>query len=136
MVFPLEWVRVDQKYGHVQFVPTSAPFLSPIGGMVMQRMAGGRTLPFAIEFEYVAGIANAAKTYPELVEAVIKLAVLKIVEDGYMPQSGSISADGLSQSISVDVSKYSDAVDTLMHGGDGSNGGLVARINGIRMAVL
>lgn len=133
---PLEWVRVDKKYGHMQFVPTNAPFLSPIGGMVMQQMAGGRSLPFAIEVEYVAGIADAAATYPEMVEAVIKMAMIKVVEDNFMPQSGSISADGLSQSMSVDVSKYHDAFDTIMNGTDGANGGLMSRINGVRMAVF
>lgn len=119
-----------------KFVPTNAPFLSPIGGMVMQQMAGGRSLPFAIEVEYVAGIADAAATYPEMVEAVIKLAMIKVVEDNFMPQSGSISADGLSQSMSVDVSKYHDAFDTIMNGTDGANGGLMSRINGVRMAVF
>jgi hypothetical protein len=58
------------------------------------------------------------------------------VEDAFVPQSGSISADGLSQSLSVDVSKYHDAVDAILNGPPNSNGGLMTRIHGIRMGVI
>ena len=133
---PPDWVRVDKKYGHLQFVPTSSPFLSPIGGLVMNSMAGGRMLPFAIEIEYTAGLANAGRLYPELLDVVQKLAVTKIVEDAFLPQSGSISADGLSQSMSVDCDKYHEAIDRIINGAPGSNGGLVARIHGIKVMVM
>jgi hypothetical protein len=133
---PADWIRVDKKYGQIQFVPTSSPFLSPIGGLVMNQMAAGRMLPFAIEIEYTAGLADASKLYPELPDVVQKLAVTKIVEDSFLPQSGSISADGLSQSMSVDVSKYHDAIDRIINGPPGANGGLVARIHGIKTMVM
>jgi hypothetical protein len=65
----------------------------------------------------------------------MKQAVIGIIEDSYLPQSGSISADGLSQSMSMDVAKYHDTVDRLLNG-DNGNGGLMARIHGIRAMVL
>jgi len=133
---PHDWIRFDGRYGQIQIVPTGTSYPSMMGGMFMSHLSGGKTLPFTVALEYVAGIANAAKQYPELVDVVMKLAAVKIVEDGFMPQSGSISADGLSQSLSVDVSKYHESVDLVLNGPAGSNGGLMSRIHGIRMMVL
>lgn len=132
---PADWIRVDRKYGHLQVVPTGTSYQTLLGGLFMSHLSGGKTLPFTVALDYVAGLANVAQDYPELIDAVVKLAVIKIVEDGFMPQSGSISADGLSQSVSVDVSKYHDAVDRILNGADG-NGGLVAKIHGIRAMVM
>jgi hypothetical protein len=131
---PPDWVRIDKRPAHLQLVPNSSPFLSPIGGLVMSSMAGGRMLPFAIEVEYTAGLKDAAKQYPELVDAVQKDAVASIIDDAMLPQSGSISADGLSQSNSVDTSKYHDAVDRILNG-SGSNGGLMVKLHGVRLMV-
>lgn len=133
---PADWIRMDARYGQIQIVPTGTSYPTMMGGMFMSHISGGKSLPFTIALEYVAGIANAGREYPELVDAVMKLAAVKIVEDGFMPQSGSISADGLSQSVSVDVSKYEDSVDKILHGDPGTNGGLMAKINGIRMVVI
>ena len=66
----------------------------------------------------------------------MKKAVLKILEDSFLPQSGSISADGLSQSLSVDMEKYHDMIDRTLNGGKGSNGGLMTAIHGVRIGVL
>jgi hypothetical protein len=132
---PADWIRMDAKYGQVQLVPTGTAYQTLLGGLFMSHLSGGKTLPFTISLEYVAGLANVSRDYPDLIDAVIKLATIKIVEDGFMPQSGSISADGLSQSLSVDVSKYHDAVDRVING-EAGNGGLVARIHGIRAMVL
>jgi hypothetical protein len=136
MDVPKDWLRYDGKYGQVQLVPTGTAYQTLLGGMFLSHFSGGRQLPFTLEMEYVAGLANVQRDYPDLLDAVQRLAVVKIVEDGFMPQSGSISADGLSQSLSVDTSKYHDAVDTILNGAAGSNGGLMARIHGIRMAVI
>ena len=62
--------------------------------------------------------------------------MLKIVADAFLPQSGSISADGLSQSLSVDMSKYSEFIDEALNGPHGSNGGLMTKIHGIRSMVF
>lgn len=136
---PSDWIRVDRKYGRVQFVPTSSPFLSPIGGLVMNNMASGRMLPQAIELEYTAGLtaAEIRSKYADLLDVVQKQAVTKIIEDSFPAASGSVSADGLSQSMSVDLSKYHDMIDHAINGGPGgSNGGLMVRIHGIRTVVM
>jgi hypothetical protein len=133
---PMDWIRHDPRYGQVQIVPTGTAYQTLLGGMFLSQFSGGRQLPFTVELEYIAGLANAARDYPDMIDAIQKMAVVKIVEDGFMPQSGSISADGLSQSLSVDASKYQESVDTILNGPAGSNGGLMARIHGVRMTVI
>src|SRR3546814_15149872 len=93
----------------------------------MQALGGGRTIPFMIQLTYVAGLANAARDYPDLLDVIKKKAVLKIVQDRYLPQSGSISADGLSQSVSVQMDQYQDVIDHALYGGKGTNGGQIGR---------
>jgi hypothetical protein len=133
---PLDWVRPDRKYGIIQFVPSSTAFAAPLNAFVMQAIGNGRTIPIAMQISYVAGIEDAAKTYPELVDVILKKTVLKVIDDGFLPQSGSISADGLSQSLSVDMDKYHDAIGRTLNGGKGSNGGLMTAIHGIRVGVV
>lgn len=132
---PHDWIRMDGKYGQIQLVPTGAPYPTLLGGLFLSHFSGGKTLPFTVDLEYVAGLTNVERDYPDLIDAVLKLATVKIIEDAFMPQSGSISADGLSQSLSVDVSKYHDSIERILNGADG-NGGLMARIHGIRMLVV
>ena len=133
---PLDWLRVDKKYSHVQFVPSSSAFAAPLNAFVMQSIGNGRTIPLAIQISYVAGLQDVPANYPELLDAVYKTAAIKILEDAFMPSSGSISADGLSQSMSVDVSGYHDSVDRILNGPKGANGGLMAAIHGIRVGVM
>jgi hypothetical protein len=38
--------------------------------------------------------------------------------------------------MSVDVSKYEDSIEQIINGGSGSNGGLMTKINGIKMLVM
>ena len=133
---PVDWVGMDRKTGTIQFVPTNTAFAAPLNAFVMQAMGAGRTIPLAVQVSYVAGLLNAASDFPELLDAVMKTAVLKILEDAFLPQSGSISADGLSQSMSVDMDKHHDSVDRILNGGKGSNGGLMTAIHGIRVGVL
>jgi len=52
------------------------------------------------------------------------------------PNSASISADGLSQSLSVDMEKYRGAIEATLFGPKGSNGGLMTAIHGIRLGML
>lgn len=133
---PTDWIRVERKYGQIQFVPTSTAYLAPLGAFLMSTLGGGRTIPFAIQVTYVAGLENAARDYPELLDAIKKQAVLKVIEDGFLPQSGSISADGLSQSMSTDMEKYRDTIGNIINGPKGSNGGLMTAIHGVRLSVL
>jgi len=133
---PLDWLRMDKKYGMVNFVPSSTAFAAPLNAFVMQAIGHGRTIPMAIQFNYVAGLADVPKNYPELLDAILKKTALKVIEDAFLPQSGSISADGLSQSISNDMDKHHETIDRILNGGKGSNGGLMAAIHGIRMQAL
>lgn len=126
---PLDWLRYDAKYGMVQFVPSSTAFIAPLQSFVMAAIANGRTIPLAIQFSYVAGLANVKADYPELLDAIIKTASLKIIADAFLPQSGSISADGLSQSISNDMDKHYESVDHVLDG-------LMTAIHGIRVGVM
>lgn len=133
---PADWLRLDRKAGHIRFVPASSPFVAPLNAFILQALGGGRSIPFAIEVTYTAGLENAARDYPELIDVVMKSAALKVIEDAFLPQSGSISADGLSQSISVDVSKYHEMIDTILNGAPGTNGGLMTAIHGVRAIVM
>jgi len=108
---PADWIRLDRKYGHIRLVPGTQSFAAPLSVWVMRVMGGGRTIPHMIQVRYRAGLANAARDYPDILDLVYKSAVLRILEDAFLPQSGSISADGLSQSQSWDTAKYRDLID-------------------------
>lgn len=133
---PGDWLRVDNRYAHIRFVPASSQFVAPLNAFILQALGGGRTIPFAIQVNYVAGITNAWKTYPEMIDAIKKMAVLKIIENGFLPSSGSISADGLSQSMSIDMKLYRDTINNIIDGPPGCNGGLTTAIHGIRTSAL
>jgi hypothetical protein len=132
---PIEWLRLDKKYGNLQIVPSSVASIV-MSGFLLQLIGSGRVIPQVLAITYVAGLENAARDYPDLVDVVKKVAVLKIIEDAFLPQSGSISADGLSQSMSVDMSKYDEAIDRILNGRKGSNGGLRTAIHGITLGVM
>lgn len=133
---PMEWLSVDKKYGQIRIVPTSSAVMTGLAGLSMLGMQAGRVIPSMIRMEYTAGLTDVANTYPELIDAIKKLAVTKLVSDLFLPQSGSISADGLSESMSVDMSKYHETIDHILNGPEGSNGGLMAKIHGIRSVVI
>ena len=133
---PLDWLRTDKRAGHIRIIPTNSAVLMGTAGFAMTSMLNRRTIPDMVQVAYTAGLRDAAADYPELIDVIKKKAVLKIVADAFLPSSGSISADGLSQSISVDMSKYSDAIDEIINGPKGSNGGLMNAIHGIRSMVF
>ena len=92
-------------------------------------MAGGRVIPAMIRVRYVAGLKNVARDFPDLVDVVKKMAILRILQTAFLPQSGTISADGLSQSTSLDIQKWHDGVDDALDV-------LMQAIHGPRMTVL
>lgn len=127
---PLAWIRLDKKAGHIRFVPTgSALSAGPLSAFILSAMGGGRQIPQMIQFRYRSGLTNAAADYPDLVDLVQKMACLRIVQDAYLPQSGSISADGLSQSISAQMDAYHDGVDAAIDT-------LTQSLHGVRMVIL
>ena len=133
---PLDWLRIDHRAGHVRIVPSGMASMLGLSGFGMNTMLNRRTVPDMVQLSYTAGLANAAQDYPELIDVVKKKAVLSVLADSFVPQSGSISADGLSQSMSMDLGKYSEAIDEIIHGPKGSNGGLMTKIHGIRGMVF
>lgn len=133
---PLDWLRIDGKFGTIQFVPSSTAFIAPLNAFVMQAIGNGRMIPLAVQLTYVAGLLDAAQRYPELIDAIMKKATIKVVEDLFLPQSGSISADGLSQSLSNDMDAHRETVERIINGGKGTNGGLMTSIHGIRVGTL
>ena len=128
LTVPTEWIKIDKKYGHVRFLPTNA-FLGALGGMLIGGM-GLQGSPQFIEVRYTAGLKNAAQDYPDLIDLVQRMAMLRMMHDAMLPASESISADGLSQSKSApDLEKMQDSIDkqleTLRH-----------RIHGVHMMVM
>lgn len=130
---PADWVRLDRKYGHVRIVPTSQMATLPMTVFLMQAMGGGRVIPSMIQVQYVAGILNAKSDpkWADLIDVILKQATLNLVEGVYLPQSGSISADGLSQSVGFDVQKYRETIEWKLFGSKGSPGGLWTAIHGV-----
>ena len=132
---PIEWLKLDKKYGQVRIVPTANGSMVLLNSYLLQLLGAGSNIPHMLQMYYVAGLVNAAADFPDLLDAIKKMAVLKIIEDGFLPQSGSISADGLSESMSTDMGKYHEAIDRMLNGADG-NGGLMAAIHGVRLVVV
>lgn len=69
-VVPPEWLRVDKKYGQIRVVPSGASGGSPVSLFLMQSMGGGRSVPQMIHLRYVAGLANAARDFPDLMDLI------------------------------------------------------------------
>ena len=130
LMIPAGWIRLDKKYGQIRFVPNgSTANLGPLSYFILSQISSGRTIPNMIQVRYVAGVANVKQKYPELVTLVKRMAILKVLKDAFLPQSSSISADGLSQSNSIDLSKWQDSL-------DGDMEKLRENIHGIRMMVV
>jgi hypothetical protein len=127
---PDNWIRLDRKAGHLRFVPNGPSLQAgPLSVFILSSMAGGRVIPAMIRVRYVAGLQNAARDFPDLVDVVKKMAILRMLQTAFLPQSGSISADGLSQSTSLDIQKWHDGVDDALDV-------LMQAIHGPRMTVL
>lgn len=130
LTVPPEWIQLDFKYGHIRIVPAgSAMGLGQMSSFLMSTFSAGRTLPGALQIRYTAGLKNAKRDYPDLVNLVKRMAVLRILKNALLPQSSSISADGLSQSNSIDMVKWQEGIDKDL-------GDLRDQIKGIRLGVL
>lgn len=133
---PQDWIRTDKRSGQIRLVPASAAWTAPLNAFLMQAMGGGMTIPNMIQVKYTCGLKDVKNDYPDLVDVIMKKAVLKMLDDLYLPASGSISADGLSQSINFDPERYRTMIDTVLFGPKGSNGGLWTQIHGIGSGIL
>lgn len=112
---PANWIVLDEKPGMLTFVPgVGAMLATHASTAVMTAVMTGTRVPYMMKVRYTAGLKNIADDYPDVLDAVLRTAVLKVLEDAFLPQSGSISADGLSQSFSADAAKYRDSLDGLL----------------------
>lgn len=132
---PNDWIRLDKKYGHIRLVPASSTFVAPLGAFIMQAIGGGGTIPGMIQLQYVTGYQDVKAEMPAIVNVIYRLALLNIIEENFEPSSQSISADGLSQSISWDPQKQRDLIEETLFGPKGANGGLFTAIHGLSATV-
>lgn len=126
---PLDWVRLDRKVGRISLVPTQTILSLPLNAFIMSAIGGGRNIPLMLHVRYRAGLENAATEWPDLLALIKRQAVLDIIGDRFIPSSGSVSADGLSQSISFESVKYQDEISAKTEK-------LRSAIHGIRMMVM
>lgn len=106
---PLSWLRLDPKYGQLHLYPSAQAISAPLTLFIMQAMGAGYTIPDMIQVRYRAGLQET--DYPDVIDVTLRLALCRILGDAMLPQSASISADGLSQSNSIDVGKLQQEVE-------------------------
>lgn len=125
---PADWIRIDKQYGHLRLVPSSQAALAPLNMFVMQAISGGRLYPEFIHIRYTAGLSNVSREHSDIIDLIYKMAVMKIIDDLYLPQSVSESIDGMSQTSSLDMSKFAEKIDDKIEV-------LRQSLHGIRMAI-
>lgn len=111
---PKDWMRVDKKYGKIQFVPVYSTFGPNFSGWLMSMFAGGRSIPLAVQVRYRAGLQDATTRWPDLLNIISRLAVLDIINDQFLPTGGSSSVDGLSQTLNWNVNEHKDLIDSRL----------------------
>lgn len=110
---PSEWIKLDHKYGHVHLFPSAQTASAPLAMVVtLQAISAGVIVPHMIRVRYTAGLSNTSTLYPDVIDLVKRMAVLRMIHDAFVPQSESISADGLSQSKSVDIAKMQEGIES------------------------
>ncbi len=129
MDVPQDWLRVDPRAGEVQMVPSGGALGLAFGGVGLALFGAGLNLPLAVHVRYRAGLADVRRDVPDLLALVQRMAVLDILGDGFIAASGSISADGLSQSRSWDPDKQRAEI-------DGALDKIRQSLLGVRMMVL
>lgn len=105
---PLDWLRLDYKHGQLSIVPGGLISSQPLSLMQMQLFFAGQNVPHMIQIQYVAGLQPTDPHVPDVQDLILRLAALRVLYDQFLPQSSSISADGLSRSASQDLGKQRD----------------------------
>ena len=126
---PQDWIQVDRKYGCINLLPSSTFTNLPLNSWLLSVLGSGRDIPFGLKLRYSAGLSDALNEYPDLVQLILRRTVISVMDDAFLPQSGSISIDGMSQSLSRDVDKYREATEKSL-------ARIAEAIRGIRMVVL
>jgi hypothetical protein len=107
---PTSWIQLDKRMGLVNVVPGPGGLNIPLNIFAMQAMNTGTTVPNMIRVQYTAGLDPTHFMYADVQDVCMRLVGLRLIKDTFTPQSGSISADGLSQSQSVDLAKFADGI--------------------------
>lgn len=128
-VVPQDWIRLDRKHGHIKLTPMSQTGVISANIFLLNAISSGSSVPMMMQLRYTAGLRDPMAQYPELADLVKKMAMLRLLQDAMLPQSGSISGDGLSESVSVDIEKFHDGVNDKLDA-------LREVIHGVRMVVL
>jgi len=126
---PIEWIRMDKKYGHIKIVPTTLGFAVPLPVYLMQIMGMGSGLPFMLRLRYQAGLKDIATNYPDIIELLNRMTMLSVLKGAFLPTSGSLSVDGISRSQGISIAAWQSSIDELMDN-------LRDSIHGVRMVVV
>lgn len=109
---PPSWVLFDAPGSVLQIIPGgSGASEVPLSVFVLQTLTSGYTVPHMLRVRYTAGLTPEHEFYQLIRGLALRQGAVRVLMNSFIPQSGSISADGLSQSASMDVSKYQDALD-------------------------
>lgn len=107
---PSDWIRCDLKYGHLQLVPTGAASIGAAPFAIFGGALFGRgPVPQMMQVRYRSGINIA--DYPDILDLIKQKTMLSVIDDLFLPSSGSISADGLSESLSMDMNAHRERID-------------------------
>jgi len=107
---PLDWLRIDHQYGAINLFPYNVSSLST-QTLFLTTLYSGGSFPTAIRLRYRAGLDNVEANYPDVLGIIRRMAVLRLLHDAFLPQSGSITSDGLSQSTSINLAVMQDSLD-------------------------
>lgn len=111
---PPDWMRIDHEFGSIRLVPTSAAIYGHFSAFMLSLFSGGRSVPASIVVDYTAGFRSGTLTVPEtlstnyadLLEHLKQSVIADILMDAFVPGSLSISADGESQSMTLDIQRF------------------------------
>ena len=105
---PSTWIKFDHRFGMIRLVPAQVPVFQPFTAAVLACFTGGRGVPQAIYVDYTAGFNSVQleDDWQDLLAYIRRSAILAIATDALFPSSGSISADGLSQSAGFAIKDY------------------------------
>lgn len=125
---PNQWLLLDRNVLQVVPGPTGNDAV-PLGVFAAQAMSGGYSVPQMLQVRYQAGLTPEHPLYRNVRDLTLRGAVLRILKNSFIPQSSSISGDGLSQSRSMDVDKFEENLMAEVHA-------LADRLKGPVWAVL
>lgn len=108
---PRNWVQFDDRSGTISVIPGSGLQYGPLSLFALQSLAANNRVPHMIQVDYVSGIDARLDEYADVYDLIMQMAVLSVLQDTMMMGSSSISADGLSQSISSDLPRLREQME-------------------------